>query len=121
MKGGKIIAVVALVAVIGVAAYYTIFGGGGGGSTPEIPADKVRSFLCVSKACGAAFGEADINQDDAGPYGDAGAMAIKCPKCGQFSVFATRKCPCGESYVPTLSYLGPQGGLKCPKCGKAPE
>jgi len=119
MKPGKVIAIVALVAVIGAAGYYAIFGGAK--STKAIPPDKVRDFLCINKACGKAFAEGELNLDDAAPYGDSGVMAIKCPACGKHSVFATRKCPsCGEVYVPTRSYLGPKGDLKCPKCGKAP-
>jgi len=120
MSAGKIASIVALVAVIAVAGYFLIFGGGEGKST--VPADKVRDFQCVNPDCGKAFAEADVNLDDAGPYGGAGVMGAKCPACGQFSVFATRKCEkCGEAYVPTRSYKGPAGDLKCPKCGYDPD
>ena len=120
MKAGKVVGIVVLALVIAGAGYYTFFGGSD--AKPDIPPEKIRNFLCVNKACDKAFAEDELNLDDAAPYGEAGAMAIKCPACGQHAVFTTRKCPsCGEVYVPTLSYLGPEGDLKCPKCGKAPK
>jgi len=120
MKPGKVIVIVALIAVIVGAGYFLVTGGRGGGEA--VPPEKVRSFRCVNEACGKAFAEDEIKLDDAGPHGSTGVMAPKCPACGQFSVFATRTCSsCGEVYVPTRSHLGPQGDLKCPKCGKAPE
>ena len=119
MNAGKAIGITALVAAIAAAGYFVIFGGGEGKST--VPPDKVRNFKCVNEACGKAFAEDELNLDDAGPYPASGLMGVKCPACGQNSVFAARKCEkCGEAYVPTLSYLGPKGDLKCPKCGKAP-
>ena len=119
MNAGKAIGIIALVAAIAVAGYFVIFGGGGGKG--GLPPDKIRNFQCVNEACGKAFAEDELNLDDAGPYGGAGVMGVKCPACGQSSVFAARKCEkCGEAYVPTLAYKGPDGDLKCPKCGNAP-
>jgi len=119
MKAGKAVGIVALVAVIVAAAYFALFGGGGGAG--NVPPEKTRSFLCVNPACGKAFAEDELNLDDAGPHPTGGVMAPKCPACGQFTIFATRKCPkCGEAYVPTQAYLGPKGDLKCPKCGAVP-
>jgi hypothetical protein len=120
MKPGKLLAVVGLLAVILVAGYIAFFSGGGGPA--DVPQEKVRRFLCVDKACGKAFADEELNLDDAGPYGEAGVMAVRCPACGRFSVFTARTCPhCDALYVPTLATQGPAGDLKCPQCGKAPE
>ena len=92
------------------------------GSKSEVPPEKVRRFLCVNQDCAKAFADDDLNLDDAAPYGNAGAMALKCPACGKHTVFAATQCAhCGTAYVPTRSYRGPAGDLKCPKCGKAPR
>ena len=67
MKPGKVIGIVALVAVIVVAGYFVLFGGGDGGST--LPPDKIRNFRCVNEACAKTFAEDELNLDDAGPFG----------------------------------------------------
>jgi predicted RNA-binding Zn-ribbon protein involved in translation (DUF1610 family) len=119
MKAGKAVGIVALVALIAVAGYFAFFRGGGG--TANMPPEKIRNFLCVNPSCGKAFAEGELNLDDAGPHPTGGVMAPKCPACGQFSIFATRKCAkCSEAYVPTQAYLGFKGDLKCPKCGTVP-
>lgn len=120
MKPGKILAIVGLVVVIAAAGYFAISGGGGG--KPAVPPEKVRSYQCVDKACGKTFADEDLNLDDAGLYPASGVMAIKCPACGKFTVFALTKCPhCGAEYVPSEALQGPTGDSKCPKCGKQPK
>ena len=121
MKPGKILAIVGLIVVIAAAAYFAIFGGGGGGGA-DVPPDRIRHYQCVNKACGKTFSDEDLNLDDAGLYPPSGVMAIKCPACGQFTVFALTKCPyCGAEYVPSEALEGPTGDSKCPKCGKEPK
>lgn len=66
------------------------------------------SFACATPDCG--FVELRPLQVDE-------TLPLKCPKCGNQTLYVSRKCPTCETAVIMDEDRGQPGPTKCPKCG----
>jgi len=116
-KAVLIAIIVVCIATAGVITYINM-GGGGGGAGKSV----MMWVKCNNPKCGHEY---QMSQKE---YGDLiykndpravmmyGAQPMKCPKCGEDSVFAAVKCEkCGKVFFPGA--VEGQFDDKCPGCG----
>ena len=113
----KKVAIGIAVGCIVIAAAITIITTRGGSSGGPESGGQVQ-FLCINPQCGYAFESSGEELDKLKSEGIAMAEMppLKCPKCGQNSVYAAIKCgKCGNVFIP--NYENAEEYDKCPKCG----
>lgn len=115
--------VVAVVALLGAAGYFTWTS-----TSPKIvqPDTPDSAAPCICMACGETFRltpagysrlskEGGVRRDG---DGRGGRVHIRCPKCGKLEAVNAMECPKDQSIFPLTDKNGQPG--KCPKCGWQP-
>jgi len=117
-----IVVAVACLAAAGIIAYKTM----GGSTASGQPTSKVW-VKCNNPKCGNEYEinakeYTDFMMSNGGPrqFIMNGAVPMKCPKCGEDSVFKAMKCEkCGKVFIPGT--VEGKAEDTCPGCGYSPS
>ena len=125
MDAKKILLIVVSIACIAAAGVF-IYKSMGGGSVTGTSTSKMW-VKCNNPKCGNEYEisykeYSDFVDKNGGPrqFVMNGAVAMKCPKCSEDSVFKAQKCEkCGKVFFPGAVENKPED--TCPGCGYSPS